>query len=339
MTTADDFDRMATQQRSALGGDRRDDRQLIRCAALAASSHNTQPWTFHVAPAAITIVPDLSRRCSVVDPDDAHLFKSLGCAAENLVLAAAAQGLASDVRFDDARNAVVVELEPSPSAVANELFETIGARQCTRTAFDGTPVGPDETAALEAAGTGQEVRTVAITDRSVIDSIADLVAEGNQIQLTDRAFRNELISWIRFNPAAALRSGDGLAGRCVGNPSLPTWLGRLLAPVVIRARSQIERDAAHIESSAGIAVVITRRDDPPAWVEAGRAYERLALRATVLGVRTAFVNQPIEVESLRDRFEALLDLEDEHAQLAVRFGRGELAPYSLRRQVDDVIHT
>lgn len=274
-----------------------------------------------------------------MDPDDAHLFKSLGCAAENLVLAAAAQGLAANVRFDDARSAVVVDLEPSASAVASELFEAIGSRQCTKTAFDGPPVGQDEISALEAAGTGQDVRTVVVTDRAVIGAIGDLVAQGNEIQLTDRAFRRELISWIRFNPAAALRSGDGLAGRCAGNPSLPTWLGRLLSPLVIRARSQIERDAEHIDSSAGIAVVVTRHDDPPAWVEAGRAYERLALRATLLGVRSAFVNQPIEVASLRHRFEALLGLQDEHAQLAIRFGHGEPAPYSLRRPVDDVMRT
>jgi hypothetical protein len=69
-----------------------------------------------------------------------------------------------------------------------------------------------------------------------IGAFGDLVAQGNEIQLTDRAFRRELLSWIRFNPATALRSGDGLAGRCTGNPSLPTWLGKLLAPVVIRAR-------------------------------------------------------------------------------------------------------
>lgn len=339
MPTTHDFDRTATQQRAGLAAAARDDRQLIRCATLAASSHNTQPWTFEIGPDSITIGSDLTRRCSVVDPDDAHLFKSLGCAAENLVRAAGAQGLAAEVRFDASRDAVVVGLQPSGSASSNELFDAIGARQCTRMAFDGTPVDPDDVAKLEVAGTGPGVRTVAITDRAVIAALGDLVAQGNAIQLTDRAFRSELVSWIRFNPTAALRSGDGLAGRCAGNPSLPTWLGKLLAPAVIRARTQVERDRAHIEGSAGIAVVVTDGDDKPAWVEAGRAYERFALQATVLDIRTAFVNQPIEVPSLRGGIEALLGLEGEHVQLAVRFGHGDLAPYSLRRQLDEVSDT
>lgn len=55
-----------------------DGRELIRYATLAASSHNTQPWKFRIRKDRITILPDFSRRCPVVDPDDSHLFKSLG---------------------------------------------------------------------------------------------------------------------------------------------------------------------------------------------------------------------------------------------------------------------
>ena len=60
-------------------------RELVRYATLAASSHNTQPWRFALDAGAITIQADLSRRTPAVDPDDHHLWVSLGCAAENLV--------------------------------------------------------------------------------------------------------------------------------------------------------------------------------------------------------------------------------------------------------------
>lgn len=337
MTTIHDFDLAATQQRAALTSHSRDDRQLIRCATLAASSHNTQPWRFRIEPDAITIMADFTRRCAVVDPDDAHLFKSLGCAVENLVHGAAAQGLATDVRVDATHNAVVVGLTPSATASATELFDAISSRQSTRHAFDGTPVTPEDLDRLQDAGTSPGVRTLLITDPSKIVAISELVAEGNMAQLTDRSFRDELISWIRFNPTSALRTSDGLAGRCAGNPSLPTRLGRLLAPLVIRPRTQASTDTTNIRSSAGIAVFVTPRNDKSAWIEAGRTYQRFALQAAALDIRTAFINQPIEVQPLRDRFEALLELDGEHAQLAVRFGHGELAPYSLRRPIDDVI--
>ena len=72
--------------------------ELVRCATLAPSSHNTQCWRFAVAPDAITVLPDFSRRCPAVDPDDHHLFVSLGCATENLVQAALAHGLMAEPR-------------------------------------------------------------------------------------------------------------------------------------------------------------------------------------------------------------------------------------------------
>lgn len=68
-------------------------RELVRYATLAPSSHNTQCWKFALAERAVSIFPDYARRCPVVDPDDHHLFVSLGCAAENLVQAAPAMGL------------------------------------------------------------------------------------------------------------------------------------------------------------------------------------------------------------------------------------------------------
>ena len=67
-------------------------RELVRCATLAANGHNTQPWRFHLDPDRIMISPDFSRRTPAVDPDDHHLWVSLGCAAENLVFLERAMG-------------------------------------------------------------------------------------------------------------------------------------------------------------------------------------------------------------------------------------------------------
>src|ERR1700682_3407903 len=75
--------------------------ELVRFATLAANSHNTQPWKFSIKDNSIAIAPDYARRCPDVDPDDHHLFVSLGCATENLVHAAAAHGLKSTPVFEN----------------------------------------------------------------------------------------------------------------------------------------------------------------------------------------------------------------------------------------------
>lgn len=314
----------------------RDDRELVRLATLAASSHNTQPWLFRIGTDQISIFPDRSRRCPVVDPQDAHLYRSLGCAAENLVHAASMQGLRAEAAFDTDADAVVVMLQESPDVVATELSQALTTRQCTRTAYDAAPLPEDDLRALAEAGEGDGIRCVTITTAEDMGSIATLVERGNQVQLNDDAFRRELLAWVRFNPRAALRSADGLSGHVSGQPSVPGFIGRLLAPVIIKPDAQAMKDRQHIASSAGIAVFLADRDTAVAWVEAGRAYERFSLRADLLGVRSAFINQPVEVPSLRAELEQLLGT-TAHAQLLVRFGRAPRSPYSLRRPVEEVI--
>lgn len=342
MASTRDYDRAASEQRrpgkeGAEGA--LDTRELVRLATLAASSHNTQPWGFRVRERSITVLPDLARRCPVVDPDDSHLFKSLGCAAENLVHAAAAQGHAAEVSFDPTEEAVVARFERSASARGGDLFRAIPRRQCTKTVYDGSPLASEHLKLLEQAGQGAGVRTIILTARPQLDSVTEYVTRGNEAQLTDPAFRNELVSWIRFNPAEALRTGDGLSGRTGGQPSLPRWLAKMIIGLILTPKAQTDADAKNIRSSAAVAVFVAAREDKAAWVEVGRAYERFALQAAALDIRSAFVNQPVEVRSLRPQFESSLDLDGEHALLIVRIGRAPLAPFSLRRPLDEVMIT
>ncbi len=340
MTSTKEYDQAASDMRRP-GTERADGkldaRELIRHATLAASSHNTQPWKFRVREDSITILPDFSRRCPVVDPDDSHLFKSLGCAAENLVHAAAAQGFSAEVRFDTGDNGVHVVLTRDATARATDLYRAIPQRQCVKSAYDGNPIEVTELEQLEKAGKGPSVRTIMLSSDAEKNAVIDYVTRGNVAQLTDPAFRNELVSWIRFNPAEAMRQGDGLAGRAGGQPALPTWLAKRIIGLVLTPEGQARTDATNIRSSAGVAVFVSSHEDKAAWVELGRAYERFALRATALNIRTAFINQPIEVRALRPQFESWLKLEGEHALLMVRFGHGPTAPFSLRRPIDDVI--
>src|SRR6202521_4588227 len=107
-------------------------RKLVRYSTLPPSSHNTQCWKFHVQEGLIPIEPDLLRRCPVVDPDDHHMFVSLGCATENLAHAALAYGLHANASFDAAgAGAVSVSLDAT-KASASPLFQAIAERQCTR---------------------------------------------------------------------------------------------------------------------------------------------------------------------------------------------------------------
>lgn len=309
---------------------------LVRYATLAASSHNTQPWRFRLEAARISILPDLSRSCPEVDPDDHHLYASLGCAAENLLLAAEAAGLRGHVSRDASASAVTLDLErarPSRSA----LFEAIPRRQCSRTGYDGKALSPKELRLLEQAGRGNGVSVLILTRSDQKKAVAEYVAAGNRAQFGNPRWVSEMREWIRFNRRDAVRTGDGLYGATLGIPNVPEWLGRALMSVVNSADRQSNKDAAHISSSAAVAVLFSEADDEPHWVEAGRSYERLALQAAALDLRTALMNQPVEARDLRPQFAAYLGIGDKRPDLIVRIGRGPEMPRSLRRPLEEVL--
>ena len=311
-------------------------RDLVHCATLAPSSHNTQCWQFGAGDKVISIRPDPARRCPAVDPDDHHVFVTLGCAAENLVQAALARGLAATPTFDSLSNTVRMALAPI-AARASPLFHAIPSRQCTRGDYDGRPLSREDLRLLELAGQSTGVRLLLITDRAAMERVLDHVIQGNTAQLVDPAFVSELKSWIRFNGTDAVRTRDGLFSLSSGNPALPAWLGELAFDWLFTAKGENDRIARQVRNSAGLAVFVGEAADKAHWVEVGRAYERFALQATALGIRNAFLNQPVEVAAVRPSFAATLGLTGQRPDLVVRFGRGPTLPRSLRRPVDAVM--
>ncbi len=313
-------------------------RELVRYATLAPSSHNTQCWKFALDAngRSIAILPDLARRCPAVDPDDHHVFVTLGCATENLIQAALAHGLKGEAQFDPASAAVRVALEPT-RAQTTPLFTAIALRQCTRGDYDGKPLSGDELALLQRAGSSETVRLLLLTERPAIERVLDYVIQGNTAQLADPAFVEELKGWIRFNGAAAVRTRDGLYSMSSGSPNIPSWIGDLAFRWLLSPEGENEKYARQVRSSAGIAVFVGQTADKANWVDVGRCYERFTLQATALGIRNAFLNQPVEVATLRPSFAAALGLSGQRPDLVVRFGRGPALPRSLRRPVDAVL--
>lgn len=312
-------------------------RDLVRYATLAPNSHNSQPWRFQIEPGRITITPDYARRCPAVDPDDHHLFASLGCATENLVLAARANGLHPDVSIDTGPNhAIRVALEQGPP-VDSPLFQAIPERQCTRAEYDGRPVPPDQIAAFEDIARDQDVDVQVFTGRSDLAAVLEYVVAGNTAQMNDEAFVSELKEWIRFSPSAAVRHRDGLFTASSGNPTVPAnWIGKLAFDFAFKTDGENDKYRRHIESSAGVIAFVAAQDDPKHWIGVGRAYQRFALQATAFGLRHAHINQAVEVPDVRAQFARYLGVGDRRPNLLVRFGHGPSLPKSLRRPVDAV---
>src|SRR5438105_2069360 len=72
---------------------------LLKFGVLAPSSHNTQPWSFSIEDNSILVYMEVGRRLPIADSNDRQLFLSIGCAIENIVIAADYFGYLSNVEY------------------------------------------------------------------------------------------------------------------------------------------------------------------------------------------------------------------------------------------------
>ena len=89
---------------------------MIEQATKAPSGHNTQPWLFRIVEAGIEIHPDKTKTLSIVDGNQREMFISLGCATENLCLAAQTKGYSAQVNIADNGN-ITVKLQPNAGVI------------------------------------------------------------------------------------------------------------------------------------------------------------------------------------------------------------------------------
>jgi hypothetical protein len=314
-------------------------RSILSYAIQAPSGHNTQPWKFRIEPNTIFIYPDYSRRLPVVDPYDRELFISLGCALENLIIAAETGGFNTSIEYDFSgkNDFIMVKLE-SGSPVKNiELLNAITTRQCTRNEYNKKPVPAGDLKKIEDIKNEAGVESLVVTDSSKIEKIIELVKEGNNLQMNDDAFYDELQSWIRFSGSEASEKADGLYSGCMGSPSVPRWIGKIFMNLFYGSDSQSGDDEKRIRSSSGIMLFTCRENNKLSWINTGRTYERWALTATMLNIKSAFINQPVEIPSLTSDLSSYLSPGNNIPQLLLRFGYSEAMPYSYRRSLDSCL--
>ena len=74
--------------------------------------------------------------------------------------------------------------------------------------------------------------------------------QGNEIQMNDTNFKNELLSWIRFNQGHVNKTRNGLTYRVMGAPPMPKFLGKMIVKSFLKPEKQNKSDQQKIDSSS-----------------------------------------------------------------------------------------
>jgi nitroreductase len=297
---------------------------LARFAVLAPSSYNTQPWLFEVGRSTIALRVDESRWLRVGDPDQRELYVGLGCALENLLVAA--EHFDFDHKVDlEAGGAGAVAARVTLGAGRRpsffrgpELFYAIAHRRTYHRPLSTRTV-PEH--ALE------RLRECVVEPGLVLDLTEDpeirrevhrLGAEAEAQQFANPAFRDELGHWI----------GEG----AFGTPWPLSRAGELAVARLNMKLPAIRPPAQALRTAPFLGLISSRDEDHVSQVRVGQLLERLCLTATHLGLSIQPMSCVVQVGATRERLRALLGGGEGLPQQAFRVGYADSVPRQAPRR-------
>ena len=284
---------------------------LIRAAILAASPHNTQPWLFKVANSSIELYLDTQRNVGALDPYLREEHIGIGCALENLMLAAPANGYTAIATLQPGK-LKPIPADPKLRLLArvdlasgkhdgSELYDAIPRRHTNRGPYDPhKPIPPDFLEALSRLpgddANGKLFLFTAEVDRK---KIAEVSSSANTELYSDPDVQRGSERWVRMKWSSIQEHRDGLTIDAFGLPPIDSAVVKMMTPGMLRwAGSHSEKNGySNLMLSAPLIGFITVRDrhDQEQCLLAGRIWQRAHLLATAHGLAARPCNEAVEM--------------------------------------------
>ncbi|MGW2209668.1 Acg family FMN-binding oxidoreductase [Streptomyces sp. NPDC001781] len=313
---------------------------LVSEASAAPSLHNTQPWAFRYLSdtGVLLLYADRTRALPRTDPEARGLHLGCGAALLNLRVAAAAAGLAPDVRLlpypaDTDLLAEVRLWDPAPPDMALALLgPAVRRRHSSRHPFLEQDI-PETWRGRLAEAAEAEGAQLLFPGIWHVRSLLRLAEDADCWAKADPELRRETERWTRVEPAGPVEITDGIPVEALGPRGR-----RAASPVrdFANGRTVPGREWATFEEDPHLALLGTARDGREDWLRAGQALERVLLVATDLGLVASLLSHPLEWPELRwvarDPLSAMTNV-----QMIVRLGWGPEGRPSPRRPVAEFL--
>ncbi|MEV6823675.1 hypothetical protein [Amycolatopsis sp. NPDC051102] len=308
-------------------------KSVIGAAALAPSTHNTQPWRFRCTPVGLELHADPERALPVVDADQRELLLSCGAALFNLRTAIQALGAHPATtllpRRDQPNLLAVVRpfsaRKPDPRLV--ELADAIPRRHTNRTPFERAVI-PAATVTRLRHAAELEQAWLPRMDAVQLHRLRELVNKSHHAQLADPAFVAEWRYWTGRDCTSRGGVPDYAAGAMPADDG--GWILRDFG-------TQATPPRGRIDEADPLVVIIGSFDDTRLdRIRAGQAMQRVLLTATAAGLDASVISQPVEVPDVRNELRDLLG-SGLWPQIVLRLGRGRPVAWTPRRSLADVL--
>ena len=220
------------------------------------------------------------------------------------------------------------------------MLRLIEKRQTNRGIYDGKKIAENQINGLKEIAKEENVNVHFCENGSDhFTIIKQYIKRGNTIQMNNEKFKDELLSWIRFNKGHVNDTNNGLTYKVMGSPPTPKFMGRAIVKSFLTPEKQNKSDVKKIDSASHFMLLTTKNDSKTEWIHLGRYMQRLLLQLTKMGIANAYLNPPCELSELRSGLQKELPINNELPTILVRLGYAKPAPFSPRKDVEEVIST
>jgi hypothetical protein len=306
--------------------------ELLQSAIQAPSSHNTQPWLFKLYDDAVDLYADRTRALAVNDPDDRELTISCGCALLNLRIAAAASGYIANVTLlpDWSKQDLLARVAISPAALPIDeglLEPFIAQRRTHRARFNDQVVSGAVIEKLQHAASSEQCDLQVMMGEQQRRALINLISEGDAVQWANPSWRRELAAWMHPR-----RHGDGII-----MPALTSPITQMVVRSFDMGKGIAAKDQELADGSPVLAVLSSVGESVKDWLATGQALQRVLLTGVQEGLQASYLNQAIQVPTLRTKVQHLLH-KPNFPQILLRLGYPvSQQDASPRRDLMDVI--
>jgi nitroreductase len=270
----------------------------VAAAILAASPHNTQPWLFRITAERIDLFADLDKSLGAMDGLLREMHVGLGCAIENLVIAAAQHGRKPTVSLmpstTDTTHVARIDLTAAAKK-DSPLYSAIVHRHTNRGAYAqrSAPAGLwSELASLVQNDEPVSLKTlIDATDR---ERFFQATVEATEAILADHEMNEASHAWYRHSEADIEAHRDGTTIDATGLGTTERQLGKDQSRPSADSAGKYWLDATRQRQATGSGVVLLstkNRDDRAEQLTCGRVYQRMHLWATTQRLAMQPLNQ------------------------------------------------
>ena len=251
------------------------------------------------------------RNVGALDPYLREEHIGMGCALENLMLAAPADGYAATPTLQPGKLGPI-SAEPKPQLVArvdlasgkreeSELYNAIPRRHTNRSPYEPhKPIPPDFIDALShLPGDDTDVRLFLFTAEVDREKIAALSSAANKEIYSDPDVQHGSERWIRTEWSSVQKFRDGLTIDAFGLPPIAAAITKIMPVRMLRwivSRSATNTYSDLMLSAPLIGFIAVRdRYDREQCLRAGRIWQRAHLFATARGLAARPSNEAVEM--------------------------------------------